>query len=194
LLGVLVAVALMVGFDAPGAEAHGRLGDSVVGAGVVLVQVVGQPGSITTGFEFDARSAPGGENAGGQVILSGFWTSGAVACLEVRTRDIGTVFNEATMNLVTPEQGLVTVQVSDGNPEGLPDFMSIRTFSTRLPTDCSPLLFGTATVLGQVREGDIDLVNAPPPNSPEQCRRGGWRKFGYTGVRQCIAAVQPPLP
>lgn len=135
--------------------------DSVTGRGTVELVVDGQP-NVTTDFTFAARSGPNGEDPTGQVSLDELFVEAAVTCLDVRTRDGGTVFNEATMNLATSELGLVTLQVSDGNPEGIPDFISARTNSSRSPTDCSPLAFGTDNVRGAVETGDIDLVNVNP--------------------------------
>jgi choline dehydrogenase-like flavoprotein len=186
-LGIAVAAA----FAAPQAGAQVPAGDSVTGSGTVEFFMVGVPGSITTPFEFNVHSGPSGENPTGQVSFAGLSVSAPVTCLDVRTVAFAPPFNQATMNLVTSQFGLVTLQVSDGNPEGLPDFISALTFSARSPTDCSPLGFGSENVRGAVLTGDIDIVNAPPfPTSKEQCTDDGYVQYGFKNQGECMAFVQ----
>ena len=187
----VVGVALAAAFAVPPASAQAPAGDSVTGTGTVELFVVGVPGSITTPFEFDVHSGPSGEDPTGQVTFAALSGSAPVTCLDVRTIPFGPPFNEATMNLVTSGFGLVTLQVSDGNPEGLPDFITALTFSARSPTDCSPLAFGSGNVQGAVLTGDIDIVNAPPlPTSKEQCVDGGHVQYGFKNQGECVAFVQ----
>jgi choline dehydrogenase-like flavoprotein len=191
LLFAALGVAVAAAFAAPQAGAQVPAGDSVTGSGTVEFFTVGVPGSITTPFEFNVHSGPSGENPTGQVSFAGLSVSAPVTCLDVRTVPFAPPFNQATMNLVTSQFGLVTLQVSDGNPEGLPDFISALTFSARSPTDCSPLGFGSENVRGAVLTGDIDIVNAPPfPTSKEQCIDGGYVQYGFKNQGECMAFVQ----
>jgi choline dehydrogenase-like flavoprotein len=191
LLFAALGVAVAAAFAAPQAGAQVPAGDSVTGSGTVEFFMVGVPGSITTPFEFNVHSGPSGENPTGQVSFAGLSVSAPVTCLDVRTVPFAPPFNQATMNLVTSQFGLVTLQVSDGNPEGLPDFISALTFSARSPTDCSPLGFGSENVRGAVLTGDIDIVNAPPfPTSKEQCTDGGYVQYGFKNQGECMAFVQ----
>jgi hypothetical protein len=185
-VGVAVAATLRV----PPASAQAPAGDSVTGIGAAELFVVGVPGSITTPFEFDVHSGPSGEDPTGHVSFAALSGSSPVTCLDVRTIPFLPPFNEATMNLVTSQFGLVTLEVSDGNPEGLPDFITALTFSPRSPTDCSPLAFGSENVQGVVRTGDIDIVNALVPTSKEQCTGGGHVQFGFRNQGECVAFVR----
>lgn len=186
-VGVAVAAAVVV----PPAGAQAPAEDSVTGTGTAELFLVGVPGSVITPFELDVHSGPSGENPTGHVSFAAVSGSAPVTCLDVRTIPFAPPFNEATMNLVTSQFGLVTLQVSDGDPEGLPDFITALTFSTRSPTDCSPLGFGSENVRGSVLTGDIDIVNAPPlPTSREQCIDGGHVQHGFKNQGECVAFVQ----
>jgi hypothetical protein len=188
----VVGVALAAALTAPGAGAQASSGDSVTGSGTVEFFVLGLAGSVTTPFEFDVHSGPSGEDPSGQVTFAGLPISAPVTCLDVRTVSVsGTPpFDEATMNLATSHFGLVALQVSDGDPEGLPDFIAALTFSARPPTDCSPLGFSSTNVRGSVLTGDIDIVNAPPlPTSKEQCADDGYVQYGFRNQGECVAFV-----
>jgi hypothetical protein len=187
----VVGVAMAAAFTASQAGAQVPAGDSVTGSGTVELFMVGVPGSVTTPFEFNVHSGPSGGNPTGQVSFAALSVSAPVTCLDVRTVPFTPPFNEATMNLVTSQFGMVTLQVSDGNPEGLPDFIRALTFSARAPTDCSPLGFGSENVTGSVLTGDIDIVNAPPfPTSKEQCTNGGYVQYGFKNQGACVAFVR----
>jgi hypothetical protein len=184
------AAALGAAPAGPGAGAQVPTGDSVTGTGTVVFEFVGLPGSITTPFEFDVQSGPSGEDPTGQVSFSGLSISAPITCLEVRTLPTNPPVSQATMNIVTSQFGLVTLQVSDGNPEGLPDTISSLTSSPRSPTDCSPLPFGGENVRGTVVSGDVHIVDAPAlPTSTEQCRDGGYVQYGFKNQGECIAFV-----
>ena len=191
LLFAIVGVAVVAAVAIQQAGAQAPAGDSVTGIGTVEFVIVGVPGSVITPFEFNVHSGPSGENPTGQVSFAGLSISAPVTCLDVRTVLFAPPFNQATMNLETSQFGLVTLQVSDGNPEGLPDFISALTFSARSPADCSPLGFGSENVRGAVLTGDIDIVNAPPPpTSKEQCANGGYVQYGFKNQGECVAFVQ----
>ncbi len=136
------------------------------------------------------QSGPSGENPTGQVTLADLDPS--VTCLAVHTLATNPPVASATMNLQTSGGGLVTLQVDDGNPEGIPDFISAISASTRSPSDCSPLSLSSANLKGFVLSGDIDIVDAPPaPASREQCKDGGWRGFpAFKNQGQCVAFVE----
>jgi hypothetical protein len=162
----------------------------VVGTGTAEFFAEGIPGSVVSPFEFDVRSGPSGENPTGQVLFSNLEsTPASVTCLSVRVVGTSPPFFRATMNLVSANFGLVTLQVSDGDPEGLPDFIAALTFSPRAPSDCSPLPFGEDNVQAIVLTGEIDIVDALPLASREQCVNGGYRSYGFRNQGECIAFV-----
>jgi hypothetical protein len=110
--------------------------------------------------------------------------SGPVTCLAVRG-------NVATMNVQTSSIfGQVTFQVTDNSAAGTADVIVATDIPPRPPSDCSPLDPNTA-VPGRVLTGDVVVVDAPPlPASKEQCKNGGWARFGFRNQGQCVAFVQ----
>jgi hypothetical protein len=137
-----------------------RVRDSVTGTGTVELVVDGLPEPVVAAFDFDVEARARGRKPRGRVSLEGLFAEARVSCLEVRTIGTGTPFREATMNVVSAQFGLVTLQVSDGNPEGIPDFFSASVPSERARSDCSRLPFGADNVAGFVVTGDVDLVDA----------------------------------
>jgi hypothetical protein len=146
-------------------------------------------GTTFTALAIDATSGPSGENPTGRVdfeINEGFGppfpVSGSVTCLSVRG-------NAATINIDDQDlifygfSPIVTVQVTDDQPDTF-DNPAIG----RAPTDCSPA--SPSDEGGPVSGGDITVVDAqPPPASREECKHGGWERFGFNNQGQCIAFV-----
>jgi hypothetical protein len=143
--------------------------------------------AITTNFTvnaLNAMSGPSGENPSGQaafLVFGSISISGPVTCLAVNG-------NTATLNVQDAGFGVVTVQVTDNQPD---TFVAAPTGITegRLPTDCSPL--APTSLNGPVSGGDITVVDAPPlPASKDQCKNGGWKNFpGFKNQGQCVSFV-----
>jgi hypothetical protein len=134
-------------------------------------------------MQIQAQSGPNGENPTGHVTVdrtdTGFlFFDGPVTCLAVR----GSV---ATLNVQTTQFDVVTMEMTDEGPGAQESINAIP--SGREPTDCSPFSFGLEFV---VRSGDIRVVDAPPaPTSKDDCRNGGYARFGFRNQGQCVAAV-----
>jgi hypothetical protein len=136
--------------------------------------------------EINVTSGPSGENPSGEVAFLGilrgppFPFNGPVTCLAVRG-------NVATINFedqTTLPGSIVTVEVVDNQP----DSFGAQVLN-RSPTDCSP-----ANYIGNVQQallnGDITVVDAPAaPASKDECKNGGWQRFGFANQGQCIAFV-----
>ena len=156
-VAAMAATALLALPEAEAAAAR-PVRDSVTGTGTVELVVDGLPEPVVAAFDVEARAR--GRKPRGRVSLEGLFAEARVSCLDVRTIGTGTPFTEATMNVVSAQFGLVTLQVSDGNPEGIPDFFSARVPSEWARSDCSRLPFGADNVAGFVVTGDVDLVDA----------------------------------
>jgi hypothetical protein len=158
-VAAMAATALLALPEAEAAAAR-PVRDSVTGTGTVELVVDGLPEPVVAAFDFDVEARARGRRPRGRVSLEGLFADARVSCLDVRTIGTGTPFTEATMNVVSAQFGLVTLQVSDGNPEGIPDFFGARVPSERARSDCSRLPFGADNVAGFVVTGDVDLVDA----------------------------------
>jgi hypothetical protein len=149
---------------------------------VVLTGGFAQAGPFVVA-EIGVTSGPSGENPTGQVsflVQGSFQVSGPVTCLAVRG-------STATINIRDPSFGIVTVEVIDNQP----DSFNAAPVS-RAPTDCS-LPTGWTPI--SLSSGDITVVDAQPlPTKKDQCKNGGWRKYGSTfkNEGQCVAFVQRP--
>jgi len=159
-VAAMAATALLALPEAGAAAPARPVRDSVTGTGTVELVVDGLPEPVVAAFDFDVEARARGRKPRGRVSLEGLFAEARVSCLDVRTIGTGTPFTEATMNVVSAQFGLVTLQVSDGNPEGIPDFFSARVPSERARSDCSRLPFGADNVTGFVVTGDVDLVDA----------------------------------
>jgi hypothetical protein len=134
-------------------------------------------------FTINATSGPSGENPTGQLAFMVFGAldiHGPVTCLAVRG-------NTATINI--RDEGslsgfIITVQVVDGQPDTFDSGAA-----SRAPTDCSPL--PPLGIGGALSDGDITVVDAQPPlpTRKDQCKNGGWRRFGFKNQGQCIRFV-----
>jgi hypothetical protein len=151
--------------------------DSVTGSGTA--DFYGQ-------FDIQAQSGPSGESPTGQVTANGaVFFSGPVTCLAVSG-------NVATMNIQTPQFGVITMTVTDNATSGVADVIDAIP-TGRVPTDCSPFSGG---VVGNVLTGDIVVVDASPfPISKDQCKQGGWRTLTddagqpFKNQGQCVSFV-----
>jgi hypothetical protein len=155
-----VAVAATALLASPEVSATPRVRDAVSGSGTVELVVEGLPQPVVAAFEFDLEARAAGRKVRGRATLEGVFVDAKVSCLEVRTMGTSPPFKEATMNVQTATFGLVTLQVSDGDPEGLPDFFSAQIPADRTPSDCSRLAFGADNVAGFVTTGEVDLIDA----------------------------------
>jgi hypothetical protein len=170
---------------------------AIVGAAFVLPSIAGAEQtppppqdsvSLTEGpaaFAFgtiirlDATSGPSGENPSGELAWAGtsFIDGGQVTCLAVSG-------NSATLNFESAFLGVsVTVHVVDDDP----DTISILVLG-RAATDCSP---PPEINVSPLTSGDITVVDAQPlPTTKAQCRRGGWKRFGFENQGQCIRFIK----
>ena len=157
---VAVAVATTALLASPDASATPRRAMRSAGAASVELVVEGLPEPVVAAFDFGLEARAAGHKLRGRATLEGVFVDARVSCLEVRTIGTSPPFREATMNVQTATFGLVTLQVSDGDSEGLPDFFSAQIPSDRTPSDCSRLPFGADNVAGFVTTGEVDLVDA----------------------------------
>ena len=159
---------------ASGASAQTAAQDSVV-----LTGGPAQAGGSFTEIAINATSDPSGGNPTGRVtfiVLGGFLVDGPVTCLSVSG-------NTAIINLQDQGTGfgIVTVQVVDE-----PDSFTAAPVG-RAPTDCSP---PTDWVGLPLSGGDIVVRDAPSlPTSKDQCKDGGWQKFGFKNQGDCVSFV-----
>ncbi len=174
-----VGVVVLAAFAGP-AHAQVFTQDSVVGHGT--------GGLSYHSFDVTATSGPSGENPTGEVSLSLFdgriFASGPVTCLAVTGQRAVIGFSDEGGQ----QAGQVIVEVEDlGGPGSGLDTINSSAGTGRDPGDCSPL---TSGLLAQVDSGDIVVTDAQPfPTSKDQCKRGGWRQFGFKNQGQCIVFV-----
>jgi hypothetical protein len=148
------------------------------------VSLTDGPATFGAGFtieELSATSGPSGENPTGEVRFgaSSFSDFGPVTCLTASG-------NSATLNyesqfILTGQ--IVTVRVVDDNP----DTISILVLG-RAATDCSP---PPAINVNPLTSGDITVVDAQPlPIAIRQCKKSGWKQFGFRSQGQCVRFVK----
>src|SRR5690349_12420023 len=143
------------------------------------------PATFGDGFTIDelsATSGPSGENPSGEVRFgaSSFSDFGPVTCLTV-SGNVATLNFESQFIFVGQ---IVTVRVVDDDP----DTISILPLG-RAATDCS----SPPTInVNPLTSGDITVADAQPvPTTVAQCKKGGWRQFGFKNQGQCIRFVKP---
>jgi len=168
--------------------------DTVIGTG--MLQLVVPPLPEPVAFTFDVHSGPSGEGPTGQVTIGDFFVGATPTCLAVRILPTNPPVAAATMNVVTSAFGLVTIEVTDGAPESMPDFVASDLASTRNPVDCSPLPFTNQETRATVLAGDIAIVDAPAgPVSTADCKHGGWRHFAdFTSQGACVRFLRSRRP
>lgn len=139
-----------------------------------------------------AQSGTSGQNATGTVsfLLGGnFLVTGPVTCLSVTGPDHGggtaTAPTDAVLNAQTNSFGIVTFLFVDNGGNGRDIMSGIPT--GRTPTDCSPFSGGVTDTL---TNGRAVVFDAPPrPTSKNDCKNGGYARFGFENQGQCIAFV-----
>jgi hypothetical protein len=172
----IVVLAVMTAMTVPGtAAAAPPAEDTVYGLGV----------ADTLGtFAFAARSGPSGEAPTGFAALGPLqWAP--ISCVAVTG-------NVARIDVV-PGRISVQIEVTDNAGRGVPDVVR-GTSGLGIPANCDAPVSPDAAA-NAVVQGDIIVVDAAPgPVSRRDCRRGGWRRFGFKNRRQCLRAVgqQPP--
>jgi hypothetical protein len=176
---LIAAGAAALAFAAP-AGAQAPTGDSVVGSGTARFFTPDLAG-LTTSFAIDVRSGPSGENPVGSLQL--LIPFDDPTCLAIRSGG-GQVADEAAINLRNPVTGVRVVFRIGGGTAG-PRVIG-ATFAGS-PSDCG---FYPPVSAAEVIEGSITIVDAPPlPTSKEQCRRDGWRAYGFRTQGDCISFV-----
>jgi len=176
LVGLVVAAALVA---APAAVAQAPAGDSITGTGTT--------GNFFGQFDIDVRSGPAGQNPTGQASFQSVigQIAGPATCLAVNG-------NVGVVNLLTPQYGIVTFQITDNAGTGGPD--TIQGYATgqnegRLPADCSPP--PAVAITEAVVAGDVTVVDAKPvPTTTDQCKKGGWQSYGvFKNQGDCVSYV-----
>jgi hypothetical protein len=181
MLRIAVVLALVFALAAPAgaSAAPPPAGDSVTG-------------TVATGaardfvqFTFDARSGPSGENPTGTVHPDAFLAD--LGLLEVSC--LGVSGNRATVIVKAPPNtsGIAGLEISveDNGPGPGQDRLDWHPISA-LPSDCP----APSEVLGGTTSGDLVVTDAPPlPVSKEQCKKGGWRLFGFKNQGACVSFV-----
>lgn len=173
----------------PAATAQAPTQDSVVGSGTAAV--AGLPGSAV-GFVLDARSGPSGETAAGtagafliDVPLDRI--AGTVTCLNVSGNRAVIGIDNALGSSVFGMGAFI--EVTDGTPD-------VLRFSFPIPSRQPPTICPADLQLAshyQVLSGDLVVTDAPPlPTAKQQCKNGGWRRYGTTfkNQGQCVAFVE----
>ena len=129
--------------------------------------------------ELSATSGPNGENPTGEVRLHGdaFSDSGRVTCLAVSG-------NSATLNFASTFLlgEIATAHVVDDTPDTFAIVALLRA-----PTDCSPP--SPTSPAYPLTSGDIQVVDAQVPTTRHQCKKAGWKQFGFKNQGSCIAFV-----
>lgn len=194
-LGVLLAGPASAAAKPPGSPAPLR--DTVTATGDLLPL---DPFTDLTDIELDAHSGPSGENPGGHVsfVVSNpasprpqppLLISGSVNCLDVSG-------NTAAMTIAGPFPDVpgitaFAIRVVDNGGGGLDSF-EYNVDDPEVPgaIDChdfSQYYFG-GPLVGRAIVTDVD----PParPTSKKQCKRGGYKRFGFKNQGRCIKYVQ----
>lgn len=143
-------------------------------------------------IEVDAHSGPSGENPGGTVsfVAGGILPiSGPVTCLDVSG-------NTAVMTVAgpfasAPQFASFIIRLVDNGGSGL-DRFEYFTNNPEVPEvlDCrlgSEFYFG-GLLVGRALVADADPP-AAAPTTKNQCKRGGFRRFGFENQGRCISYV-----
>jgi hypothetical protein len=175
----LVVVSLLI----PGAAmAQVPSGDSVTGSGTATFFTAGFEG-LATPFDFDVHSGPSGENPTGTARLLLSFTD--PSCLVVRGGG-GASAPSAAMNFANPITGIrIVIQIGGG--ESGPQLVGAS--SSTSASDCE--FRSLPQTQAEVTSGQIVIVDAPPlPTSKDQCKNGGWRRYGFKSQGACIAFIE----
>jgi hypothetical protein len=149
---------------------------------------------IVLAFNLQADSGPAGEDPTGyarvDVIVLGapaFHLEGRITCLSVSGNEavVGFVVDPVLSNY--PSAGGM-VEMRDNGPPGSDPPDLLNAIPVDDPSVCSPLPVPLAI---EVAEGDVSVIDAPPPpTGKSECRNGGWGPFGFKNQGQCVAFVE----
>lgn len=189
------------------AAAQAPVGDSVTGD----LSDPGDPFTNELGLwvhEIDARSGTAGENPAGTMsweipsVKDITWTTD-VTCLaaEGNTALIGFSGTTTFAGFRGSVAGIAQVVDGGGPASGQDSFEWAQVGSAFEgldpipgPTDCSayPGPYQPDGIIGFNDFGDIVVTDTPVrPTAKDQCRRGGWRRFGvFKNQGQCVAFVR----
>jgi hypothetical protein len=171
--------------------ASGQTGDSVTGNARIDSPV--QPGSppFTVSFSFDAHSGPSGENPTGTAAAAiatpfgNFGAGGTVTCLNVS----GT---QATLGTSASSTETTFFFLSGGG--STIGFGTVPNAIAQGRCPLSAFFFGSAYSQffepRAVSFNDVTIVDAPPlPTSTDQCKKDGWRAYGFRNQGACVSFV-----
>jgi hypothetical protein len=138
----------------------------------------------------NAFSGPSGEDPGGTVSFSSIFVeepvTGPVTCLDVEG-------NTATMTVEGPFPGFLgllgfQVTVVDNGGSGLDRFQYFPIVPENGEfIDCH---LGSIADFGGPLDGRAEVFDAPPgPSSKDDCRNGGYARFGFRNQGQCLSFV-----
>jgi hypothetical protein len=133
----------------------------------------------TVHVSFDARSGPLGENPSGSVVLTTDQgvVAGTVTCVGVK----GTLASVGVALQGTLPGGASAVVIHVAPAHGTMDIVTVNA----APMEC-PFPHGG----GFQYTGDIVIAAAAPlPTSKDQCKRGGWKAYGFKNQGQCVSFV-----
>jgi hypothetical protein len=136
----------------------------------------------------DAHSGPVGENPTGTADwgLRVNRVGGPVTCLTVRGNRA--VVGGQSVEFLGP--GFLFV-VEDNAASGGPDRFAVADAELPEPPSSCPAPDDLDVSLVPALSGDLVVHDAVGvPTSKEQCKAGGWQRFGFKNQGQCVAFVQ----
>ena len=188
------------------APAAGAAGDSVTGEGLVTGPLLVQA---------DAHSGPAGENPSGTIaIIAGCCTrnpnaGGAVSCLRVDGKRAIAGLSREVIDPFTGRPILLAtlVEVVDGGSPGVGvDVVTqvavgvvtapVASCPGTLPPGGTtmvlrpPLGPGESAPFFPDRPLGQDLVVTDAPATKKDCKKGGWKRFGFPTKRACLASLK----
>jgi hypothetical protein len=178
LLAVLLVTATGMLVTSPGAIGQVPGQDSVSAIG----SVVDQFGNPLPGLSISATSGASGENPTGTVTFGPF--TGPVTCLAVSGNTA--IIGADILNAPIPQHG-VLVRVEDiATPNTGQDTFANLT-GLAVPTTC-PSSLPSVSFSGPVNPGEVIVDDAQSvPTSKNQCKKGGWQRFGFKNQGDCVA-------
>jgi len=187
----LAMIVLMAGLGAA-AEASGQPlagEDSVTGSATFIQDPCSSKFDCGAVIGVDAHSGPSGESPYGSFGL-GIITSegpgpsftGRVTCLNVEA-------NRATVGVDGPAPvGAQLVTVEDNGGAGN-DRIAMQRVSTT-PLQCPAPQPGTGSLIANGHFAVHDALPIPPvPTVKAQCKKGGWKQYGFKNQGRCVAYV-----
>jgi hypothetical protein len=148
---------------------------------------VGNGSTSAFNFDFNVTSGPSGENPTGFATTDGFgehFQASSIACLAVNG-STATFAGGLQPNTFGFTDFRVTVVDNGPANSGLDTYAANGYFA---PVGCSA---PETSFQGALTSGDIVVVDSPPPpTSKDQCKKGGYRQFGFRNQGQCVAFVE----